>query len=331
MRAISVRSKIIGMFVGVAVGDALGMPAEKLTAAEIKQRFGRITGFVSPRADHKWHKHLRKGMWTDDTRLTLATAEGLMLGNGFFMPDIAKAHVAALNASTSGWGRSTKKAVEHLKKGVSWDRSALTGRGCGEGSGVVMKIGPLAAYLYLNPPEDDTDKIEMVWDFTRMTHNNGLALSASLAQVAAISHCLGKAGHSFKPSKYLAAVFDEMRNLVFGTPEEGTAFSDALAAAYCAPPNQLAGALSVVRKSPFHLLHSVPLSHAVFLHSPTKFDCVLNAIAMGGDTDTNASIVGGLFGALNGIDAIPPKFISGLRDHKKVLEVAKRFCKAFVC
>jgi len=66
------------MLHGIALGDALGAPVEKLSAAEIRARYGRVTSL-----DARWHKmdlppearnhRVRgNGIVTDDTLMTLA-------------------------------------------------------------------------------------------------------------------------------------------------------------------------------------------------------------------------------------------------------------------
>lgn len=69
------------MLHGTALGDAMGAPVEKLSAAEIASRYGRVTGL-----DTAWHRagddpHARNhrirghGIVTDDTLMTLALME----------------------------------------------------------------------------------------------------------------------------------------------------------------------------------------------------------------------------------------------------------------
>lgn len=72
------RGRIRAMLHGVAFGDALGAPVEKLSAKEIRERYGRVT---SLRMDwhrtsgkhQKWKGRIRgHGISTDDTAMTLA-------------------------------------------------------------------------------------------------------------------------------------------------------------------------------------------------------------------------------------------------------------------
>jgi ADP-ribosylglycohydrolase len=76
-QSLSLRGRIRGMLHGIALGDALGAPVEKLSAAEIRKRYGRVTSL-----DTRWHKmdlpdHARNGrirgngIVTDDTLMTL--------------------------------------------------------------------------------------------------------------------------------------------------------------------------------------------------------------------------------------------------------------------
>ena len=39
------RDKIYGMFLGVAIGDALGMPVETMSYEQIRSDFGKIDGY----------------------------------------------------------------------------------------------------------------------------------------------------------------------------------------------------------------------------------------------------------------------------------------------
>src|SRR5690606_25084851 len=69
-----VRDRFLGCLLGGAVGDALGAPVEFMRRAEILRRFGPdgITGYAPAYGG--------LGKITDDTQMTLFTAEGLIRG-----------------------------------------------------------------------------------------------------------------------------------------------------------------------------------------------------------------------------------------------------------
>ena len=75
---LSLKGRIRALLYGVALGDALGAPVEKLSAGDIRARYGRVTSL-----DTRWHKmdlpeaarngRVRgNGIVTDDTLMTLA-------------------------------------------------------------------------------------------------------------------------------------------------------------------------------------------------------------------------------------------------------------------
>ena len=68
------KEKIRGMFLGIAIGDALGMPVETMTLEKIAKKFGRVNRYIRPDG-HKWYNGQPAGTWTDDTQLSLAIAE----------------------------------------------------------------------------------------------------------------------------------------------------------------------------------------------------------------------------------------------------------------
>jgi ADP-ribosylglycohydrolase len=74
---LSLRGRVLALLHGVALGDALGAPVEKLSAGEIRARYGRVSSL-----DTRWHKmdlpdaarnwRVRgNGIVTDDTLMTL--------------------------------------------------------------------------------------------------------------------------------------------------------------------------------------------------------------------------------------------------------------------
>lgn len=77
----SFQSRVRAMMYGVAMGDALGAPVEKLSAADIRNRYGRVESLMT-----RWHKmdlpaeqrngRVRgDGIVTDDTLMTLALCD----------------------------------------------------------------------------------------------------------------------------------------------------------------------------------------------------------------------------------------------------------------
>jgi hypothetical protein len=68
----TLRERFVGCLLGGAIGDALGAPVEFLSSSEIEEQFGSngVRRFAPAYGGH--------GKVTDDTQMTLFTAEGLL-------------------------------------------------------------------------------------------------------------------------------------------------------------------------------------------------------------------------------------------------------------
>ena len=105
------RERIVGCLLGGAIGDALGAPVEFLSWPEIERRFGSggIRGFAPAYGG--------LGRITDDTQMTLFTAEGLIRAqhrlNDGGMADVP----AVLHRAYLRWLSTQVRDV----RGVPWD------------------------------------------------------------------------------------------------------------------------------------------------------------------------------------------------------------------
>ncbi len=164
--AARVQQKYVGCLIGGAVGDALGAPVEFMSAATIRQRFGvnGIQEFV--------HAFGKLGAITDDTQMTLFTAEGLLRsrfsGQKPTLPElriyIAKAYQRWMH--TQGYKHELQTGIcngwlmgqEELFSGRAPGNTCLSGlqsmrnpsdlagnnsKGCGG----VMRVAPIGMYF----------------------------------------------------------------------------------------------------------------------------------------------------------------------------------------
>ena len=90
----STRDRIRGLFLGTALGDALGMPVETFNRDRIHREHGLVTKYVST-AGHKWFDGVPPGTITDDTQLTLALARAIIDAGKIDLDTIAARHVEA--------------------------------------------------------------------------------------------------------------------------------------------------------------------------------------------------------------------------------------------
>ena len=73
-----------------------------------------------------------------------------------------------------------------------------------------------------------------------------------------------------------------------------------------------------------YVLNSLKLAIAALLDLRSFEDVLVDVVRIGGDTDTNGAIAGGLLGAREGIEKIPERWLEKLQFRKEFEEVATR-------
>jgi ADP-ribosylglycohydrolase len=153
------------------------------SASEIAERHGEIKSLLSPHEHPLFSDETNPGIWSDDTQLTLAVMKALVRSNGFDINAIAQAHVEAYTATPDrtdkpgkrGWGGSTVDSMERIIGGVSPLESGTID---GPGNGVLMKMAGLVLWQHIRK----TPLLEMYDQYdqlTNMTHNGAIARVAT--------------------------------------------------------------------------------------------------------------------------------------------------------
>jgi ADP-ribosylglycohydrolase len=323
------RDKVRGTFLGIAIGDALGMPVESFSRDQIGETYGRITRFHAP-DKHKWFEGEPAGMITDDTQLSLAVAQAI-IESGLDMDAQVEHHKLAFAFGTKGWGKSTKESVRRLVNGASWKTSGQPG---GVGNGVAMKIAPVGLYLSttkkfitLSSVNDVIDNyISFVFDLAMMTHPTRIAVTSALAQATAVSLCFLTDPELFNKHK------EDIIDLILLSSRCSHSLDD--------ETDDLVDRLTKVLRNhedydtnrcieelgggSCYCYNSIPFSLVHFFNNPNSIDCLYDVVTAGGDTDSNGSMVGALLGALNGA-SIFPEHLLDFPAKNRVLEVADCF------
>jgi ADP-ribosylglycohydrolase len=352
------RNKIIGMFVGGAIGDSLGLSVETWTPERIQKTHGTITGYVDP-IDHKYFTsdpndptktHMPIGSITDDTQLTIATMKGIINGHSEasekksfepYMSAIAQAHVAAMNENTNGWGNSTVEAIRRIENGVHWSESGKTDLpGRGTGNGIPMKCSPFVLFQ-INSGETLIRPNQALVDFAAMTHYTQMAAHSGIIHSLALHSNLGgydvssaifrniwlwekskttgtwDADHLNQTEGSLRHIFDKLKVLHDTDLKDKTV--DELRAEF--------------GNGSCYVYDSLPFSYALFLRNPNSVQCILDVINAGGDTDTNAKMVGELIGSLHGLDIFMQEenrwMVDQLLCFNEIVSLANELCDLF--
>jgi ADP-ribosylglycohydrolase len=159
------KDRVHGMFAGVAIGDALGMPVETMDRKDIRAlNNGKgVIGYMEQVSVRPGEEKRPLGTTTDDWQLTRAVIRGIINAKGFDLGAIAKEHVREMELTTFGWGKGTIRSLEEIRDGKRtpgepplWHEE---GKGCG--NGVVMKISPIAAFGVIHVEQSSKNKEPM--------------------------------------------------------------------------------------------------------------------------------------------------------------------------
>ncbi|MYS14952.1 ADP-ribosylglycohydrolase family protein, partial [Streptomyces sp. SID4982] len=139
------RERARGALLGLAVGDALGAPAENLKPSEIRARWGRITGYVTERP-----------CGTDDTEYAIFS--GLLLAR--HGSALTPAHVESAwhqwiadraEGPFRGAGFSERGTLENLRRGLAAPISAQHRHAWSDG--LAMRAAPFGVFAAGRPAE----------------------------------------------------------------------------------------------------------------------------------------------------------------------------------
>jgi ADP-ribosylglycohydrolase len=314
-------AKVRGCLLGIAVGDALGMPWETMTHQEIlAANDGRHVTEMSDPVQRRLTDtvNFRRGMTTDDTQLTASVAESLIRCGGFDLEDQAREHLVAYENSVAGWGGTTRLAMESLRAGrhpsipMPPIQVAPGKNPKGRGNGVAMKIAPLALWhalrqTWFEPEPLLTDAMEL----GRMTHSDIRASIAAYAVAIVIAHNFVIKYDGRNPQGYLEWLIREVKMAEQRwrfVQDDEDCVSKRLSAMGSVFPDL--DALTEIVRPGCDALESVPFAIGVALRHPRHIDLALvEAVNAGGDTDTNAAMVGAMCGAnLDSISSSPSMY-----------------------
>ena len=348
-----VSDRIRGCLLGGAAGDALGYPVEFLWIDDIRKRYG-LGGIQS----YDFDSHTGKALISDDTQMTLFTADGILSGltqnrlNGTSIPlrkYVESAYADWLSTQRLGAQPPQSGGPRHGSRLLQYPElysrrapgntclSALAERpkrsvmdfiaaplNNSKGCGGVMRVAPVA-----------------------MLHSEDIgALLMEGAQIAAITHS--------HPLGYLpAAMLTDLLNRIVYRNAEPQSLLDLVRQSQSAIATQFSG-------TPETGMLLACIDRAVQLAQEPQADDLTNITALGGgwvaeetlaiavycslshaddfsaalaaavnhdgDSDSTGAVTGNILGALLGFDAIEGRWKNGLELYDVLMELADDLC-----
>lgn len=329
--------RVRGCFLAGACGDALGGPVEFLRRSEILRRYGPdgIAGFD--------RAYGRMGAITDDTQMTLFTAEGLIRAwvggalQGICHPPGVVHHAylrwlltqgsapdGGLEVGRDGWLFQEKALHSRRAPGHTCLSALEAARSLGEpvpndskGCGGVMRVAPVG---FLGRDLDIEAMFTLAADIARLTHGHpsGYLASGALAAVLGVAVDGGKLQEGLDAALAILkrhARHDETSAILEAARREATTGS-----ADTVPTRLGQGWVAE---------EALAIAVWAVLVEPDPVRAVRLAVNHDGDSDSTGSIAGQILGTLHGPGWLPAEWLERLELRAGIERLAEDFARVF--
>lgn len=291
------RSRFVGSLLGTAFGDALGAAVEMKTRSEIQTQFGMFRDFLPHEKGF--------GFYTDDTEMTLALTRSLIDQGRVDAADCSRCYAEAFTPER-GYGRSAVRILEALQKGGDYRQTGTMFFPEGSvGNGAAMRIAPVGLFCH---GTDDAVLREAVSSAVCCTHVHQEAVETAFLQAFAIGLMLEQPMGS-KPDNHEAisclqricryeALNSslEVVETLLDKKVDGDAVADSFGCGVRSADSWPPALWAALR----------------FASEPEE--AIIQAVNLGGDTDTIGAMTGALVGALHGDDWFPQRWFEQLEN-----------------
>lgn len=316
----NLETKIKGTLGLAAIGDAMGAATENLSFDQIRAHFGGLLTELKKPGKTAFALGNEAGQVTDDFSQIYFLSHAILKNDGKI--DTETVIQAILDWSNVSWyfdrfaGPTTRSAVAMYKDPESKMKplpGAVTVDYASKATnGAAMKIAP-AGILHPNDIEAAINDAILI---TQVTHDNSLAISGACAVAAATSASLAE--NSTVDQALSAGLYGAIRG-----EEKAKKLSREVAGPSVVKRIQLAYTiitgvgtkeeklknLAEIVGSGLHISEAVPCAFGIIaLNKENPLQAVIDAVNIGYDTDTIATIVGSMVGAFTNVN--DPAFIA---------------------
>lgn len=341
------QDKCRGSLLGGAIGDAFGYPVEFVNSfEEIRARYGE-NGIEEYDLSYPWlEDKFSKALISDDTQMTLYTAEGLLEAerNGEpLLPTICNAYLAwcghqvGKNFRFSYDSKLTK--IDELNHRRAPGRTCLSALvsihngkepvNASKGCGGVMRVAPVGIYGACHgwPLEKTADIAGKV---AELTHLHPLSTYASAALAVIVQLCLTADVVDTEAFKSIVNRSLEIIAMVYGESAPVMADLRRLVVKAMRLEDNLLQDWEIIENGlGGGWVAEETLAIAVFsvIRHINDFNAsMICAVNHGGDSDSTGAVAGNIIGAILGYDEIPDKFTKDIQLKDLLLSIADSLC-----
>ncbi|MGM9929070.1 MAG: ADP-ribosylglycohydrolase family protein [Bacillus sp. (in: firmicutes)] len=297
---------------GVAVGDALGVPVEFMkrdTYPAVTEMIGYGTHNQPP------------GTWSDDSSMTFCLVESLC--NGYDIEDMKQKFCDWLyegywtfnGKDTFDVGITTSRVLLNIQTGRASKESGEKSE-YSNGNGSLMRILPIAFYV---KNMNEASRFSIIEEVSGITHAHIRSKIACSIYIEMAIHLLD--GHTLKEAYEKMKIVITEHYFSGQNQEEWSHFEKLLNHDISLlPRNEV--------KSSGYVIDTLEASLWCLLTTDSFRDAVLTAVNLGDDTDTVGAVVGGLAGIYYGLGSIPKEWLQVLAKKEEIEDLSERFSKA---
>lgn len=308
--------KVYDGIIGLAIGDAIGVPVEFKSRQEIAKNP------VLTMREYGTHNQ-PAGTWSDDTSLALALMDSIIKKNKIDYADIMDrfSNWLMYNDYTATGevfdvGNSTSRAIMNYGRGMN----PLECGGVSKyenGNGSLMRILPIAFYLRKRPEFAIEYQMEIIHNISGLTHGHPISLIGCGIYINIAMTLLENKRPLFESMEYGIKTA-----INFYESQAWDNVDDYLRLRNLSSFSEL---LEKEIKSSGYVVHTLEAALWCLLNTDSYEECILKAVNLGDDTDTVGAVAGGLAGIYYGSDKIPTEWLTVLAKRQYIEELCEKF------
>lgn len=295
-----------GALLGLAIGDALNLPAERLPPWVTHLRYPG-----GPKMRHGVVRFVRRaGDVSDDTQLAIAVARSIF-------PDGRYDHERFVDELRC-WFHFRVAAGRACSRAAIGARTTAGGSAvASEGVGAAMRAAPLAIAMSSAPEEDLLCEVEQN---ARATHESQLARSAAAFVALIVRDALQLPRGAFAESERVASSAERASRLAgFSIPAEAIEPASSEA--------ELVGRLRRLGTTGW-VQHCVPAALSIAHHHGLHLRAAMRSVfRAGGDTDSIGALVATIIGAQLGAERLPTEWVRAVQHRDYLCWLADRLAQ----
>ncbi|MGL5786612.1 MAG: ADP-ribosylglycohydrolase family protein [Bacteroidales bacterium] len=299
----NVIDKIKGVIYGQAIGDALGLGTESMTAKQVKNTYPEGLRKYSDIIDDSYRKRWKKGEWTDDTDQMICIINSIINRKELHENHVAEEFYQWMNRGPKDIGYFTSKVLK-MPEYTKNPHTAAKNRWEEEGkitapNGALMRTSVVGTWMF--------------WDKSKVTDFAERIAKTTHYDPRCVASCV--------------LVSQIIRNLIY---ENRIMTIDELKHLGCCYHPKVEKYIDKGMSSSIHALELDDVNKRAYtlrglsvalwaMNNDMSFEeGLFKVVSEGGDSDTNAALTCSILGAKLGFSAIPDYWIKNLQNRDKL-------------